>query len=96
MITVKKNVAKVIKESTITSAYVISRGIAISAEVIEALTDDLQALNTLEATELVTASKELVERAIAFCKSPTAQTEAQARVALSNVGDLLMRTKEVK
>lgn len=96
MITVKKEVSTVIKESTILSAYVVSGVMGIMPGMVEQLTEDLRALNELEESELVTSAKTLVTLAIMYNQTPNPHTLKEAQQALSKMGDLFLQTKEVK
>lgn len=96
MITVSKADATVIKECTILSAYTVSGAIAAIPDVAQILQDDLRQLHTLESSELVDASKRLVSLTIQYAQSPCEPLQAQAKAALNELADLLLRTKEVK
>lgn len=96
MITVKKEVSAVIKESTILSAYVVSGVMGTMPGMVEQLTQDLRALNELEESELVTSAKTLVTLAIIYNQTPNPHTLDEAQKALSKMGDLFLQTKEVK
>lgn len=94
MITVTKADAAVIKECTVLSAYTVSGAIAAMPDVAQILTDDLRQLNTLESSELVDAAKRLVSLTIQYAQTPCDTSHKLAQAALSDLGDLLMQTKE--
>lgn len=94
MITVSKADAAVIKECTVLSAYTISGAIQAIPDVAPILQDDLRQLNTLESSELVDASKRLVSLTIQYAQTPCEPLQTQAKAALSDLGDLMIQTKE--
>lgn len=96
MTTISKADAQVIKECTVLSAYCISGAIDAIPDVTAILMDDLRELNSLDESELVTASKRLVTLAIRYSQTPSQPLQDEAKQALSELGDLLMRTKEIK
>lgn len=94
MITVSKADATVIKECTVLSAYTVGGAIAAMPDVATMLAEDLCQLHALESSELVDASKRLVSLTIQYAQTPCETSHKQAQSALSDLGDLLLQTKE--
>ena len=93
---VKRSVARIVTQNTMLAAFSTIECYGVPPGVTAELREDLRELEKLESSPLVAAAKSLVKAAIAHSISPNETTYSEARAMRDALGDLLIRTKEVK
>ncbi len=92
---VEKTIADAVKEHTILAAFTSVNG-NVSPLILFNLQSDLSALNKLDSTPIVEASKTLVTATILYVTNKNNRTKADADKAREQLADMLIHTKETR
>lgn len=95
-IEIPRSIARSVTQHTTLAAFSTADCYGVPAGVTAELQADLHELAQLESSPLVDAAKSLVKVAIQHSISPNETTYTIARAARDALGDLLIRTKEIK
>ena len=93
---VKKSIARLVTKHTALAAFATVDCYGVPPRFTAELQADLHELEQLDSSPIVDAAKSLVKVAVQHSISPNETTYTIARSARDALGDLLIRTKEIK